>query len=76
MYPHGCGAATPRWWLAFVRTATMSSIRRFMNVANDRNDPDEESILMFVIGGNAPRAEFTSAAMSELEAAGVWPPKD
>ena len=31
---------------------------------------------MFVIGGNAPRAEVTSAAMSELEAAGVWPPKD
>jgi len=30
---------------------------------------------MFVIGGNAPRAEFTSAAMGELEAAGVWPPK-
>ena len=33
------------------------------------------TLLMFVIGGNAPRAEFTSAAMSELEAAGVWPPK-
>jgi len=51
------------------------AIRRFMNLANDRNDPGEESILMFVIGGNAPRAEFTSAAMGELEAAGVWPPK-
>ena len=52
------------------------AIRRFMNLANERNDPNEESILMFVIGGNAPRAEFTSAAMSELEAAGVWPPKN
>ena len=51
------------------------AIRRFMNLANDRNDPAEESILMFVIGGNAPRAEFTSRAMDELEAAGVWPPK-
>ncbi|MSQ55387.1 MAG: cupin domain-containing protein [Betaproteobacteria bacterium] len=51
------------------------AIRRFMNVANDRGDPDEESILMFVIGGNAPRAEFTSQAMNELERAGVWPPK-
>lgn len=51
------------------------AIRRFMNLANDRNDPEEESILMFVIGGNAPRAEFTSQAMGELEAAGVWPPK-
>ncbi len=52
------------------------AIRRFMNLANDRNDPQEESILMFVIGGNAPRAEFTSAAMQALETAGVWPPKD
>ncbi len=50
------------------------AIRRFMNVANDRGDPQEESILMFVIGGNAPRAEFTSQAMDELEKAGVWPP--
>ena len=47
------------------------AIRRFMNLANDRNNPEEESILMFVIGGNAPRAEFTSQAMSELEAKGV-----
>ena len=46
-----------------------------MNLANDRNNPEEESILMFVIGGNAPRAEFTTKAMGELEAAGVWPPK-
>ena len=51
------------------------AIRTFMNLANDRNDPQEESILMFVIGGDAPRAEFTSRAMGELEADGIWPPK-
>ena len=51
------------------------AIRRFMNRATERNDPEEESILMFVIGGDAPRAEFTSKAMAELEADGVWPPK-
>lgn len=51
------------------------AIRRFMNLKNKKNDPNEESILMFVIGGNAPRAEFTSQAMAELEADGVWPPK-
>jgi hypothetical protein len=28
---------------------------------------------MFVIGGDAPRAEFTDQAMHQLEAAGVWP---
>jgi hypothetical protein len=26
-----------------------------------------------VIGGDAPRAEFTDQAMQELDAAGVWP---
>ena len=51
------------------------AIRRFMNLANERGDPDMESILMFVIGGNAPRAEFTAQAMDELEKSGVWPPK-
>ena len=50
------------------------AIRRFMNVTNERNDPDEESILMFVIGGNGPRAEFTTEAMDELENAGAWSP--
>jgi hypothetical protein len=49
--------------------------RRFMNLANDRNDPAEYSILMFVIGGNAPQAEFTTESMRELARAGVWPPK-
>ena len=38
-------------------------------------DPDVESILMFVIGGNGPKAEFTDQAMRELEAAGAWQPK-
>jgi mannose-6-phosphate isomerase-like protein (cupin superfamily) len=46
-------------------------IRRFENVT--KGDPNEESILMFVIGGDAPRAEFTDQAMERLEKAGVWP---
>src|SRR5512145_3554590 len=45
--------------------------RRFENVTPC--DPERESILMFVIGGDAPRAEFTDQAMQQLEAAGVWP---
>ena len=36
-------------------------------------DPNVESILMFVIGGDGPRAEFTDESMKELEDAGVWP---
>lgn len=44
--------------------------RRFENVT--KGDPDEESILMFVIGGNGPKAEFTDQAMEELVSAGVW----
>jgi len=47
-------------------------IRRFENVTS--GDPDKESVLMFVIGGNAPQAEFTDQAMARLEKAGVWPP--
>jgi len=47
------------------------AIRRFQNVTE--GDRDRESILMFVIGGDAPRAEFTDEAMRELEEAGVWP---
>jgi hypothetical protein len=34
---------------------------------------NKTSILMFVIGGNAPSAEFTVESMKELEAAGVLP---
>jgi mannose-6-phosphate isomerase-like protein (cupin superfamily) len=39
--------------------------RRFMNVTYD--EPDREHLLMFVIGGNSPQAEFTSAAMRRCE---------
>jgi quercetin dioxygenase-like cupin family protein len=42
--------------------------RRFMNVT--RGSPRKESILMFVIGGNAPRAEFTAESMGLLAAGG------
>jgi quercetin dioxygenase-like cupin family protein len=40
--------------------------RRFMNVTYA--EPDREHILMFVIGGNEPQAEFTPAAMARCEA--------
>jgi hypothetical protein len=40
--------------------------RRFMNVTYD--EPGKEHLLMFVIGGNQPQAEFTSAAMQRCEA--------
>ena len=46
--------------------------RRFMNVS--KGPKNKESILMFVIGGDAPSAEFTSESMDELERSGVWPP--
>jgi mannose-6-phosphate isomerase-like protein (cupin superfamily) len=46
------------------------AIRRFENVT--KGDPNQEAILMFVIGGNSPSAEFTDKAMDELVAAGVW----
>lgn len=45
------------------------AIRRFENVT--KGPEDEYSILMFVIAGDAPGAEFTAEAMSELEAAGL-----
>ena len=45
--------------------------RRFMNVT--RGPENKHSILMFVIGGNAPSAEFTRESMQELEDKGVWP---
>ena len=47
--------------------------RRFMNVT--RGSKKKLSILMFVIGGNAPSAEFTRESMRELERSGVWPPR-
>lgn len=45
--------------------------RRFENVT--AGDPEAESILMFVIGGDAPRAEFTDEAMREIEQATAAP---
>lgn len=47
--------------------------RRFMNVT--KGPKNKPSILMFVIGGNAPSAEFTRESMGELERKGVWPPR-
>lgn len=44
--------------------------RRFENVT--KGNPNEEAILMFVIGGDGPKAEFTDKAMDELVAAGAW----
>jgi quercetin dioxygenase-like cupin family protein len=43
--------------------------RRFMNVTHD--EPDSEHILMFVIGGNGPKAEFSPEAMEELRERGL-----
>jgi hypothetical protein len=45
--------------------------RRFMNVT--RGPKNKYSVLMFVIGGDAPSAEFTSESMDDLEKKGVWP---
>src|SRR5215475_2048680 len=47
--------------------------RRFENITP--GDPNEEAILMFVIGGNGPKAEFTDESMTQLDRAGVWPPR-
>ena len=49
--------------------------RRFMNVTYD--EPGKEHLLLFVIGGNQPRAEFTPAAMRRCEewAAGTASPR-
>jgi mannose-6-phosphate isomerase-like protein (cupin superfamily) len=40
--------------------------RRFMNVTYDQ--PGKEHLLMFIIGGDQPQAEFTAAAMQRCEA--------
>ena len=40
--------------------------RRFMNVTRDQ--PTRSHLLMFIIGGNQPQAEFTPAAMQRCEA--------
>jgi len=39
--------------------------RRFMNVTYD--EPNREHLLMFIIGGDQPQAEFTPAAMRRCE---------
>ena len=39
--------------------------RRFMNVTFD--EPGKEHLLMFIIGGDQPQAEFTPAAMQRCE---------
>src|SRR5882672_1634260 len=39
--------------------------RRLMNVTSD--EPNKEHLLMFIIGGNQPQAEFTPAAMARCE---------
>jgi mannose-6-phosphate isomerase-like protein (cupin superfamily) len=39
--------------------------RRFMNVTYQ--EPGKEHLLMFIIGGNQPQAEFTAAAMRRCE---------
>jgi mannose-6-phosphate isomerase-like protein (cupin superfamily) len=44
--------------------------RRFENVT--KGPKDKQSILMFVIGGDGPRAEFTSESMRTVVDAGVW----
>jgi mannose-6-phosphate isomerase-like protein (cupin superfamily) len=43
------------------------AVRRFMNVT--RGPKNKPSILMFVIGGNAPSSEFTADSMRRIEAA-------
>jgi quercetin dioxygenase-like cupin family protein len=45
------------------------AIRRFMNVT--KGPKRKSSILMFVIGGDGPTAEFTADSMRRIEAAGV-----
>jgi mannose-6-phosphate isomerase-like protein (cupin superfamily) len=40
--------------------------RRFMNVTYD--EPEREHLLMFIIGGDQPLAEFTPAALARCEA--------
>ena len=47
------------------------AIRRFMNVT--KGPKRKQSILMFIIGGNAPSSEFTSRSMREIEDAGALP---
>ena len=45
------------------------AVRRFENVTD--GPADEYSILMFIISGNAPTAEFTRQSLEEIEGAGL-----
>jgi quercetin dioxygenase-like cupin family protein len=45
------------------------AIRRFENVTD--GPKDEHSVLMFVIGGDIPGAEFSTEAMDEIDASGI-----
>ena len=47
--------------------------RRFMNLK--KGPRGRRGVLMFVIGGNGPSAEFTRESMDELEHRGIWPAK-
>ena len=44
-------------------------IRRFENITEGQ--PDVYGVLMFVIAGDAPAAEFSAEAMGEIAAAGL-----
>jgi mannose-6-phosphate isomerase-like protein (cupin superfamily) len=44
-------------------------IRRFENIT--QGPPDQYAVLMFVIAGDAPAAEFSKEAMEEIETSGV-----
>ncbi|HEY4370771.1 MAG TPA: cupin domain-containing protein [Burkholderiales bacterium] len=46
--------------------------RRFENVT--KGPKDKQSILMFVIGGDGPRAEFTAESMKAVVESGAWTP--
>ncbi|MFN0301195.1 MAG: cupin domain-containing protein [Burkholderiales bacterium] len=48
-------------------------IRRFMNIT--KGPKNKHSILMFVIGGDQPSAEFTAESISALAESGLWPEK-
>ncbi len=49
-----------------VITFPVGVARRFMNVTY--REPGKEHLLMFIIGGNQPQAEFTPAALQRCEA--------
>jgi quercetin dioxygenase-like cupin family protein len=48
------------------------AIRRFMNLK--KGPRGAEGVLMFVIGGDAPNAEFSKESVEELQEIGLWSP--